>query len=150
MAARLRGKPVFCELEPAGQLASEIQVGAEDADQHQGGAGDFAPGPTGARVGAVLGRRGFEGQVLNHAVVGLGCEVTYGDHDDGGDDGDEQAEILEVQVVDDPEEGTAGIAALEARKPESDGRVDSHPEEAERKADQHSPERALGIHPLEE
>ena len=35
-------------------------------------------------------------------------------HDDGGDDRDEDAEILEINIVDDPEEGTLGVAVLQS------------------------------------
>ena len=92
----------------------------------------------------------FKGEALNLAVVRLRCGVTYSHHDDGGHDGDQNAEVLEIDVVDYPEEGALGVAALESGQAERDWRVHAHAEESQRKTHQHGPKRALGVEPLEE
>src|SRR5258707_10655409 len=84
-------------------LTSEIQVGAEDAEEHQRGGADFTPVPTGACGGDVFLCLGGKREVFQGGVVWLRSHIADDDHDDCGYESNQQAPVLEVDVVDDPE-----------------------------------------------
>src|SRR5260370_1820343 len=130
-------------------LTSEIQVGAEDAEEHQRGGADFTPVPTGARGGDVFLCLGGKGEVLQGGVVWLRSHIADDDHDDCGYESNQQAPVLEIDVVDDPEERAVGIAVLQAAEAKGYGRVHEHAEDAKNETYDHGPKCALGIHALE-
>ena len=53
-------------------LAAEVEVRAEDADENEGGPGDFAPAPARSGVRFVLGGFRAEGEALDFRVVRRG------------------------------------------------------------------------------
>src|SRR6266702_8061809 len=131
-------------------LATEVEIGAGDAEQDYDGRRNIITAPTGAGVLAVFFGGGLEGKTLDFLVVGCGSHVTDRHHDDGRDAGDQNAEILKIDIIDDPQERSLGIAVLEAGKAESDGSIYEHAGEAQNEAYHHGPESALGIETLEE
>ena len=134
------------------RLSPEVEVTAQDDNQHKDGGGHFQLTPTLGALGAVFVRDRAEREVLDLIVVGGRRHITHHDHDHRGDDGDENAEVLEVDVINDPEERAMGIAlgdglrgVLVAKRPQRDRCVHQHTEQANDKADNHGPQAALGI-----
>src|SRR4029078_2157547 len=83
-------------------LAAEVEIRTEDAGQHQRGACDFLPAPTGARASLFFGPARKKGRGVQFGIVrGLG-RIADAKNDDSGADGDQHTVILEVHLVDDP------------------------------------------------
>src|SRR5580704_18074964 len=109
-------------------LAPKIQIGSQDAEDHQSRSANLAPVPTGARADFIFRRGGLKREVLDGSVLWLRSRVAHGDHHDRGDKRDQHAEVLEIDVIDDPQERTAGISFLKSRQAERDGGVHNHSE----------------------
>src|SRR5260370_5500571 len=99
-------------------LTSEIQIGGEDAQEHEPRGADFAPVPTatGAGSGYVFLGFGSKGEILQSGVVRLPGHIADDDHDDRGDERDQDAEVLKIDVVDDPEERAMRVTVLRTRR----------------------------------
>src|SRR5260370_35581062 len=65
-------------------LTSEIQIGAEDAQEHEPRGADFAPvtTATGAGSGYVFLGFGSKGEILQSGVVRLPGQIANSNHDD--------------------------------------------------------------------
>src|SRR5689334_22246814 len=87
-----------------GELPPEIQIGAQNADQHDCRAGYFFPAPTRPGFGFVFGSDSLKRKAANASIVGFGSHMADPHHYNRRNDGDQYAEILEVDVVDNPQE----------------------------------------------
>src|SRR2546427_5594064 len=131
------------------RLTPEIQIGAEDAEEHESGSADFTPVPTGAGGGDIFLRLGGKREVLQGGVVWLRSHIADDDHDNRRDERDQDAEVLKIDVVDDPQERAMWISVLQPAQAEGHRRVHEHAEDAKHEAYDHGPKGALRIHALE-
>src|SRR5882672_516928 len=131
-------------------LAPEIQIGTENAKNHEGRTADLDPAPTGTSVCFIFPGSCREREVLDRCIVRLRSSVAHRDHDYRGDQRDQHAEILEINIVDDPQERAVRVSVLKSPQAKRHGRIHNHPENAQHEANQHGPKRALSVHSLEE